>query len=77
MLMPLSGSWISTAEVAEIPFTAFAAEKKAAQVFGRLPRRINPGRGNVSGEGQPRSARPERPEATSGDLHLANGGGPE
>jgi hypothetical protein len=28
--------WISTAEVAEIPFTAFAAQKKANQIPGRL-----------------------------------------
>jgi hypothetical protein len=31
-----SGRWISRAEVAEIPFTAFAAQKKSEQVPGRL-----------------------------------------
>jgi DDE family transposase len=31
-----TGSWISTAQVAEIPFTAFASKKKADQVPGRL-----------------------------------------
>ena len=31
-----TGAWVSTAQVAEIPFTAFAAGKKADQVFGRL-----------------------------------------
>jgi hypothetical protein len=31
-----TGAWISTAQVAEIPFTAFAAGKKTDQVFGRL-----------------------------------------
>jgi hypothetical protein len=31
-----SGRWISRAEVAEVPFTAFAAQKKAEQVPGRL-----------------------------------------
>lgn len=31
-----TGTWISTAEVAEIPFTAFASAKKADQVPGRL-----------------------------------------
>jgi hypothetical protein len=31
-----TGAWISRAEVAEIPFTAFAAQKKAHQVPGRL-----------------------------------------
>ena len=31
-----SGTWISRAEVAEIPFTAFGAQKKAEQVPGRL-----------------------------------------
>ena len=31
-----TGRWISRAEVAEIPFTAFTAQKKADQVHGRL-----------------------------------------
>jgi hypothetical protein len=31
-----TGRWISSAEVAEVPFTAFAAQKKADQVSGRL-----------------------------------------
>src|SRR5450759_3042097 len=31
-----TGAWISAAEVAEIPFTAFAAQKKTDQVPGRL-----------------------------------------
>jgi hypothetical protein len=31
-----AGRWISRAEVAEVPFTAFAAQKKADQVTGRL-----------------------------------------
>jgi hypothetical protein len=31
-----TGSWISTAQVAEIPFTAFTSKKKADQVGGRL-----------------------------------------
>jgi hypothetical protein len=31
-----TGAWISRAEVAEIPFTAFVAQKKANQVPGRL-----------------------------------------
>ena len=31
-----TGRWISRAEVAEIPFTAFAAQKKADHVPGRL-----------------------------------------
>ena len=30
------GRWISRAEVAEVPFTAFAAQKKADHVLGRL-----------------------------------------
>ena len=30
-----TGAWISTAEVAEIPFTAFAAQKKTDQIPGR------------------------------------------
>jgi hypothetical protein len=31
-----TGSWVSKAEVAEIPFTAFTSKKKADQVLGRL-----------------------------------------
>lgn len=31
-----TGRWISRAEVAEVPFTAFAAQKKSEQVPGRL-----------------------------------------
>jgi hypothetical protein len=31
-----TGTWISKAEVAEVPFTAFASKKKADQVPGRL-----------------------------------------
>lgn len=31
-----TGSWISSAEVAEVAFTAFASRKKAEQVAGRL-----------------------------------------
>jgi hypothetical protein len=31
-----TGAWISRAEVAEVPFTAFAAQKKADRVPGRL-----------------------------------------
>ena len=31
-----TGTWISQAEVAEVPFTAFAAQKKTEQVPGRL-----------------------------------------
>ena len=31
-----TGAWVSTAEVAEIPFTAFAAQKKTNQIPGRL-----------------------------------------
>ena len=31
-----TGTWVSNAQVAEIPFTAFVSKKKADQVFGRL-----------------------------------------
>jgi hypothetical protein len=44
--------WISTAEVAEIPFTAFAAQKKANQIPGRLVLRripdLNPHNGQAT-----------------------------
>ena len=50
-----TGAWISRAEVAEIPFTAFAAQKKANQVPGRLVvRRIpdaNAERNKAAGQG--------------------------
>ena len=45
-----SGRWVSRAEVAEVPFTAFAAQKKTNQVPGRLVVRripdLNPGAKN-------------------------------
>jgi hypothetical protein len=37
-----TGSWMSRAQVAEIPFTAFTSKKKADQVGGRLIVRRNP-----------------------------------
>ena len=50
-----TGTWISRAEVAEIPFTAFAAQQKAHQVPGRLVvRRIpdaNADRNRAAGQG--------------------------
>jgi Transposase DDE domain group 1 len=45
-----AGMWISTAEVAEIPFTAFAAGKKADQVPGRLVVRRIPDLGPHPGQ---------------------------
>jgi hypothetical protein len=52
-----TGQWISRAEVAEIPFTAFAAQKKAHHVPGRLVvRRIpdaNAERNKANGQGTP------------------------
>jgi Transposase DDE domain group 1 len=45
-----AGVWISTAEVAEIPFTAFAAGKKADQVPGRLVVRRIPDLGPHPGQ---------------------------
>jgi len=36
ILDPATGRWISRAEVAEIPFTAFSAQKKSERVPGRL-----------------------------------------
>ena len=47
-----TGRWISRAEVAEMPFTAFAAQKKADQVPGRLVVRripdLNPNPGQAT-----------------------------
>jgi hypothetical protein len=49
-----TGQWISRAEVAEIPFTAFASRKKAEQVPGRLVVRripdLNPGKNQARGQ---------------------------
>ena len=50
-----TGAWISRAEVAEIPFTAFAAQKPAHQVPGRLVVRripdLNAERKKANGQG--------------------------
>jgi hypothetical protein len=48
----ISGQWISRAEVAEIPFTAFAAQKKAHHVPGRLIVRRIPDLNPKAGDGQ-------------------------
>ena len=58
-----SQAWISTAEVAEIPFTAFAAQKKADQIPGRLVvRRIpDPGRQPCSRPGGSTRSSPPAP----------------
>ena len=49
-----AGRWISRAEVAEIPFTAFASRSNAERVPGRLVVRripdINPGKNQASGQ---------------------------
>ncbi len=46
-----TGRWISCAEVAEIPFTAFSAQKKADQVPGRLVVRRIPDLNATPGQG--------------------------
>ena len=48
-----SGKWISVAEVAEIPFTAFSSRKKAERVEGRLVVRRIPELNMKASEGQP------------------------
>jgi hypothetical protein len=49
-----AGRWISRAEVAEVPFTAFASRSKAERVPGRLVVRripdLNPGKNQASGQ---------------------------
>jgi hypothetical protein len=47
-----TGSWISKAQVAEIPFTAFVSKKKADQVSGRLIVRRIPELNPKTSEGQ-------------------------
>jgi hypothetical protein len=48
-----TGEWISSAEVAEIPFTAFSSRKKADRVQGRLVVRRIPELNRIDGDGQP------------------------
>jgi hypothetical protein len=59
-------SWISTAEVAEIPFTAFATQKKAHCVPGRLVVRRIP---DLRPKKKPRSAHAVRRVAFPRVLH--------
>ena len=47
-----AGTWISRAEVAEVPFTAFASRRKAEQVTGRLVVRRIPDLNPKAGDGQ-------------------------
>jgi hypothetical protein len=47
-----TGSWISTAQVAEVPFTAFTSQKKADQIPGRLIVRRIPDLNPRQGDGQ-------------------------
>jgi hypothetical protein len=48
-----TGTWISTAEVAEVAFTAFAGRKRSDRVEGRLVVRRIPELNLKGGEGQP------------------------
>src|SRR3954454_19840091 len=57
-----TGRWISRAEVAEVPFTAFGAQKKADHVPGRLVVRRIP---DFNAEKTRQQAR--RPYSTCGD----------
>jgi hypothetical protein len=49
-----TGEWVSRAEVAEVPFTAFASRKTSERVPGRLVVRripdLNPGKNQASGQ---------------------------
>ena len=47
-----TGSWISKAQVAEVPFTAFTSQKKADQITGRLIVRRIPDLNPKQGDGQ-------------------------
>ena len=47
-----TGAWISRAEVAEIPYTAFSSKKKAQQVTGRLVVRRIPDLNTQKASGQ-------------------------
>ena len=48
-----TGRWVSRAEVAEVPFTAFASQPKVAQIPGRLVVRRIPDLNPSKGSGQP------------------------
>ena len=48
-----TGEWISSAEVAEVTFTAFSSRKKAERVVGRLVVRRIPELNGFEGDGQP------------------------
>ena len=48
-----SGKWVSVAEVAEVPFTAFTGRKKGEQIPGRLVVRRIPELNPKETEGQP------------------------
>ena len=47
-----TGQWISTAEVAEVPFTAFTSKKKTDQIVGRLIVRRIPELNKKAADGQ-------------------------
>ena len=49
----VTGRWISKAEVAEVPFTAFTSRKKAERIPGRLVVRRIPELNPKHGDGQP------------------------
>ena len=48
-----TGGWISSAEVAEVAFTAFSSRKKAERIVGRLVVRRIPELNGFEGDGQP------------------------
>jgi hypothetical protein len=48
-----TGTWISSAEVAEIPFTAFSSRKTSERITGRLVVRRIPELNRLDGAGQP------------------------
>jgi hypothetical protein len=50
---PDTGRWVSIAEVAEVPFTAFSSRKASEQVTGRLVVRRIPDLNPKAGTGQP------------------------
>ncbi len=52
ILEETTGTWISRAEVAEVPFTAFTSKKKADQITGRLIVRRIPELNPKSSDGQ-------------------------
>jgi hypothetical protein len=64
-----TGTWVSKAEVAEVPYTAFTSRKKADRVTGPARRAPDPRRARRSKKQGRRAGHPVRPVALPRVLH--------